>query len=951
VRRVYACILGGVVVVGVAALALHAAAQNVTGERPERLRPASCPPFHLLDEDGRIINPVADPDIHIPYSPRRTCGACHDYGRITQGYHFQMGATVMADNFGAPERPWDLSDGMVGKFDHLYIRQFAKKELSGPRDFDLTAYDWVHECGVCHPGGGSMERDRDGHRYDVRQRTDSELAQLLDGDYYGARWAESGVVEADCLVCHLPEGYYDYGIRVEQIRKLNYRYAATAAAGFAGVAGSVSEGDTPFVVYNTRLFNADGKVKLPIQRPTDRSCLHCHDEGFIKTRGVSFQDHYNHDIHSERGIRCIDCHPGDINHNFAKGDSSVLTLRDDLDGTMRSCEQCHLEGFLNAPKMVHRGLPEFHLTKIACTTCHVAPVQLVPVGAVDVSTGQILNLPAVTGAEKFGVVAESPSAYEIGKDGFIYPYNNVLPVWWGHKQGAIIYPLYLKEIEPAYTAVLRSIYEKEYPSEKEDDPEKEPEKEIPADIMKEIVAGLDDNGDGKPEINTDDEIRMMLAALKTVATRFDPIEPVYVKGDKIYELDANGHVTSERHRVAEPLHWSLSHNVAPRDKALGYNGCTDCHSPGSRFFFGSATVDPFGEDGKPVTQTMATLLGWSERDFTPDGYLRLPRSDRKNYPAQFYAARFMAVLLWGVFIFFAIHTLAWLPTLVKERQLLPKDGYGKREDKVYQRFSPFERFLHVLVVVSFLGLAITGMSQKFAHIAWAKWVLQVMGGVEVAQLVHHVCAGVTFFYFGAHLIEIAVNFVSTKGSRYEFWFGERSLFPMPRDFIMLYRNVKYFLRLGPRPDYDRWNYWEKFDYFAVFWGVAVIGFTGLLLWVPKIFANFTPGWMFAVARIVHSDEAILAVVYVFTVHFINVHLKPGRFPVDTSIFTGRVSLAHLKHERPAEYARLTKEGALDTVRVEPVSTRVERISRVFAYCALVLGVVLLILTVWGMVAS
>jgi formate dehydrogenase gamma subunit len=716
VKRVHASILVVVLVVGAAALVLHAAAQNVTGERPERLRPASCPPFHLLDEDGRIINPVADPDVHIPYSPRRTCGACHDYSRITQGYHFQMGANVMADNFGAPERPWDLSDGMVGRFDHLYIRQFAKKELSGPRDFDLTAYDWVHECGVCHPGGGIMERDRDGHRYDVRQQTDTELAELLDGDYYGARWDESGVVEADCLVCHLPEGYYDYGIRVEQIRKLNYRYAATAAALLAGVAGSVSEGDTPLVVYNTRFFNVDGKVKLPIQRPTDRGCLHCHDEGFIKTRGVSFQDHYNEDLHSERGIRCTDCHPGDIDHDFAKGDSRELTLRDDLDGTMRDCEQCHVEGFLNAPKMVHRGLPEFHLSTVACTACHVAPVQLVPVGAVDIATGRILNLPAVPGAEKFGAVAESAPAYEIDEDGLIYPYNNVLPAWWGHKDGTIIYPLYLKEIEPAYTAILQSIYEAEYPADEAAEPVEDAEEGIPADIMEEIVAGFDDNGDGQPEMNTEEEIRTMLAALKTVAGRFDPIEPVYVKGNKVYELDAGGQVSSTSHPVAEPLHWALNHNVAARDKALGYNGCTDCHSSDSRFFFGAATVDPFGPDGQPITAAMHELLGYSQASLLLSAW-----REGMLKPATPWIVLAVVVIALLHFSLFGVRNgnPQYIPNVV--------------------RFRVHERVIHLVLMLSMVFLVITGFIFFFSEHdplgPWARETHSIVGFVASGAVI------------------------------------------------------------------------------------------------------------------------------------------------------------------------------------------------------------------------
>ena len=99
--------------------------------------------------------------------------------------------------------------------------------------------------------------------------------------------------------------------------------------------------------------------------------------------------------------------------------------------------------------------------------------------------------------------------------------------------------------------------------------------------------------------------------------------------------------------------------------------------------------------------------------------------------------------------------------------------------------------------------------------------------------------------------------------------------------------MKWFFGHGPRPQYGRWTYWEKFDYFAVFWGVAIIGSTGLLLWFPEFFTRLLPGWFINVATIIHSDEALLAVGFIFTIHFFNTHFRPEKFPMDTVIFTGR----------------------------------------------------------------
>ena len=687
----------------VVGIGLNGAAQGGAGDVPERLRPASCPPFHLLDEDGRVINPIADPDVYLPYSPRRTCGACHDYNRITSGYHFQQGADVMSDDFGGAERPWDLSDGMVGKFSPVYMRLLAKKEFKHPRDIDMTPYEWVYQCGVCHPGGGIMERDRDGHRYDVRQRTDTELGELFDGDYYGTHWAESGVVEADCLVCHLPEGYYDYGIRVEQIRKLNYRYAATAAAGFAGIAGSVLDGDTPLVVYNARLFNTDGKVKLPIQRPTDRGCLHCHDDAFVKTRGVTFQDHFNREVHSHRGIQCTMCHPGDINHNFKKGFSHELTLRDDLDGTMHSCQDCHENGEFGAPEMRHRGLPAFHLDTISCEACHVPSLQIVPAGAVDAATGDILDLPALSNVAKYGAVAQWLPVYDVGEDGQIQACNKILPVWWGHKEGDIIYPLFLKEVKLAYEQLKQSVRDSK------------PEELREQLTEEEIAAELDDTNDGRPEINTEEEIRDMIAALKTVETRFDNINPVYVKGNVVHQLDSSGQITTYAHSAAEPSHWAVHHDVSPLGETLGYNGCTDCHSSDSRFFFAAATVNPFGPDGQPVTVPVRELMGFSRAGLLLSAW----REGTLKLAAPW--------IILGVAVIAMLHLA-----------LFGSRNGTKEAAPTVLRFRVHERITHLVLMLSVTFLAVTGffffLGNRDPLGPWAREAHSVIGFVAAAAV-------------------------------------------------------------------------------------------------------------------------------------------------------------------------------------------------------------------------
>ena len=146
--------------------------------------------------------------------------------------------------------------------------------------------------------------------------------------------------------------------------------------------------------------------------------------------------------------------------------------------------------------------------------------------------------------------------------------------------------------------------------------------------------------------------------------------------------------------------------------------------------------------------------------------------------------------------------------------------------------------------------------------------------------------------------------------------------------------LKWFLHLGPQARYGRWTYWEKFDYFAVFWGVFIIGSTGLTLWFPVFFTRFLPGSFINVATIIHSDEALLATGFIFTVHFFNTHLRPEKFPMDTTIFTGRMELAELRRDKRKEYEALVASGELEDHLAEPHPDIVVRTIRAFAWIAL-----------------
>ena len=364
------------------------------------LLPQSCPPFYLRDEHGKIIDPTLDSEVCGPVSIEQTCMKCkeiHDPNRVMRGYHFQMGFDEMAAEAAAGERaPLDKGPGYYGKWTLFDQRELAPKFFDDPDAIDMTSFEWARDFGVNHPGGGPGKCDRGGRRYDRVQSEDPLMAQFqYDGDYWEARWHQTGVLEADCLICHLPG--YDYSLRAQQIKKLNYRWAATEGAGLGVVEGAVADNEVPVVRYNTNLFGADGKVHLPIRRPSDRACSSCHTMAEAQKRGTAWHNPYIKDVHSDVGVSCVDCHTGDIRHNFAKGHSSNEHVRDDLDGTMQSCQECHYETRnLGAPDYAHQGIPPIHLERLSCEACHITKRPFLSCRVVDSLTGKVIQLPNPT---------------------------------------------------------------------------------------------------------------------------------------------------------------------------------------------------------------------------------------------------------------------------------------------------------------------------------------------------------------------------------------------------------------------------------------------------------------------------------------------------------------------------------------------------------------------------
>jgi cytochrome b subunit of formate dehydrogenase len=267
----------------------------------------------------------------------------------------------------------------------------------------------------------------------------------------------------------------------------------------------------------------------------------------------------------------------------------------------------------------------------------------------------------------------------------------------------------------------------------------------------------------------------------------------------------------------------------------------------------------------------------------------------------------------------------------------------------FVRFPHLYRVLHTCMIVSFLTLAVTGLSLKFSYTPWAAMFSRLLGGFETAGYVHRFAAIVMFGTFTAHVIGLFKQKRRNRATWKSVLFGPNTLLPTKRDGQEFVGTMKWFVGRGPRPEYGRWTYWEKFDYFAVFWGIVVIGSTGLTLWFPVFFTRFLPGPFINVATIVHSDEALLATGFIFTVHFFNTHLRPEKFPMDTTIFTGHMPLAELKRDKPREYAALLATGELEQHLEEPQPAIVVRTIRVFAWIALSIGFSVVVWILYAMI--
>jgi len=324
--------------------------------------------------------------------------------------------------------------------------------------------------------------------------------------------------------------------------------------------------------------------------------------------------------------------------------------------------------------------------------------------------------------------------------------------------------------------------------------------------------------------------------------------------------------------------------------------------------------------------------------------------DFGRYPLTWLASKFMVALLGGTFAFFWTHSALWYFRELRDRRQ-HKDRTHVQTDQLlhegpyYERWPAMWRIAHLAFALCVMALLLTGMTLLHADTSWAPYVQKAFGGPRVTGLVHRIFAVGFVGIFFAHLAYVVVRI--GENWRTFNWFGPYSMIPNLQDLQDAIGMFKWFFGLGPRPNFDRFTYWEKFDYWAPFWGVTIIGVSGAMLWFKELTATYLPGWVFNVATIFHGEEAFLAAGFLFTVHFFNNHWRPDKFPLDVQMFTGAMPLEEFKREHLIEYKRLVETGQLRKYLVEKPSAPMTRGSKVLGFVLMAAGLTLLILILIG----
>lgn len=586
------------------------------GGRPDRYkRTYSRSPYthviELYDASNRPIRP-SDSDAR-PYSPKNTCKKCHDYDRIVQGYHF---STADQRRHGRPGEPWLWTHRRTGS-------QIPVSYRGWPGTFDpdalgMSRFDFMATFGsyLC---GGPVAPAGD------------------DGPSLPGRFAVSGALEVDCMLCHAADRAYRHAEWARQINNENFAWAATAALGLADVKGLARRLPDDFNAeempdravktrYDKRKFDDEGRVFFDvIRRPPDRACYACHTVRLAARRS----DWWTHDedVHLSAGMACADCHRNGIEHHTIRGYPGEQHPAGDVARAF-TCRNCHMEqasgdrtvaGRMGAPRPLHRGLPPLHLESMSCTACHSGPAPAASARRIQTAMAHDFAVPSQSRRSDDPPIIVQP-VFVRDAHGIIAPHRMTWPAFWGWRAGDQVTPATPDSITTLVRRTMR--IRKDFQSELR-------EARLSLD---EERAVLGDAADTKREALTENQRAALDAAVEAKAAEaFEEkllkaftalaqrapgpaMEPVFVSGGKLYRSsDEGSSVVADSHPAAQPVTWPLGHDVRPARQSLGSGGCTDCHARDAPLFYGTVTASGPAPVDDRLSQPMHEWLGEDPR--------------------------------------------------------------------------------------------------------------------------------------------------------------------------------------------------------------------------------------------------------------------------------------------------------------------------------------------------
>ena len=235
----------------------------------------------------------------------------------------------------------------------------------------------------------------------------------------------------------------------------------------------------------------------------------------------------------------------------------------------------------------------------------------------------------------------------------------------------------------------------------------------------------------------------------------------------------------------------------------------------------------------------------------------------------------------------------------------PKHANG---GKRYKRFTVSQRVQHLALMISFITLVVTGMPIRFPQNDVLRSIYMAMGGIDAMRLTHRVAAVILIVAWIYHTVELLIKWAQ-NGFSFKSW----SMWPGKKDVTDVVDTIKYNLGMSPKPPaYGKFQFREKFDYFAVYWGMPIMVASGLILWFPVYFSNVLPELGIGAAYIAHADEAVLAFLTIATWHFYNTHFHPDHFPMNPVFITGELSEEAMREHHAAELEQIQAQEAANS---------------------------------------